>query len=244
MPPERVVEHLTHVLGVENVPFEEDALWLLGRAADGSMRDAMSLTDGRSPSVRARCWPPMCGDARHARSRSGLWRTAGAARGRRPGTARSRSSSRRAGAGLGRRTRGNAQCVDRVAIAQALPEAVDNGQGDRDRVLALAQALPAEDVQFYYQMGLIGRRDLPLAPDPRSGFEMVLLRMLAFRPADTGDAPRTSLRIWESARPQLIPSLQRWPVPLPRRVACFSPCPVGPAAAVAPPAARGDSQSG
>ena len=45
MPPERVVEHLTHVLGVEQVPFEEDALWLLGRAADGSMRDAMSLTD-------------------------------------------------------------------------------------------------------------------------------------------------------------------------------------------------------
>ena len=45
------------------------------------------------------------------------------------------------------------------------------------------QALPAEDVQFYYQMGLIGRRDLPLAPEPRGGFEMVLLRMLAFRPA-------------------------------------------------------------
>lgn len=45
MPPERVVEHLTHVLGAENVPFEDDALWLLGRAADGSMRDAMSLTD-------------------------------------------------------------------------------------------------------------------------------------------------------------------------------------------------------
>ena len=44
--------------------------------------------------------------------------------------------------------------------------------------------LSDEDVQFYYQMGLIGRRDLPLAPDPRGGFEMVLLRMLAFRPAD------------------------------------------------------------
>jgi DNA polymerase-3 subunit gamma/tau len=54
--------------------------------------------------------------------------------------------------------------------------------------------LPAEDVQFYYQMGLIGRRDLPLAPDPRGGFEMVLLRMLAFRPADTADAPRQPLK--------------------------------------------------
>jgi len=84
--------------------------------------------------------------------------------------------------------------LHRIAIAQALPEAVDNGQGDRERVLALAQALPAEDVQFYYQMGLIGRRDLPLAPDPRNGFEMVLLRMLAFRPAETGDAPKRSLK--------------------------------------------------
>jgi len=84
--------------------------------------------------------------------------------------------------------------LHRVAIAQALPEGVDNGHGDRDRVLALAQALPAEDVQFYYQMGLIGRRDLPLAPDPRGGFEMVLLRMLAFRPADTADAPRQPLK--------------------------------------------------
>jgi len=84
--------------------------------------------------------------------------------------------------------------LHRVAIAQALPEAVDNGQGDRERVLALASALPAEDVQFYYQMGLIGRRDLPLAPDPRGGFEMVLLRMLAFRPADTDDAPKPVLK--------------------------------------------------
>ena len=84
--------------------------------------------------------------------------------------------------------------LHRVAIAQALPEAVDNGQGDREQVLALAQALPAEDVQFYYQMGLIGRRDLPLAPEPRGGFEMVLLRMLAFRPADIEGAPGSPLK--------------------------------------------------
>jgi DNA polymerase-3 subunit gamma/tau len=84
--------------------------------------------------------------------------------------------------------------LHRVAIAQALPEGVDNGHGDRDRVLALAQALPAEDVQFFYQMGLIGRRDLPLAPDPRGGFEMVLLRMLAFRPADAENAPTQPLK--------------------------------------------------
>ena len=73
--------------------------------------------------------------------------------------------------------------LQRIAIAQMLPDAIDDSFGDRDAVLALADKLSAEDVQLYYQIGLIGRRDLPLSPEPRGGFEMVLLRMLAFRPA-------------------------------------------------------------
>ena len=73
--------------------------------------------------------------------------------------------------------------LQRIAIAQTLPDAIDDTFGDRDAVLALANELSAEDVQLYYQIGLIGRRDLPLSPEPRGGFEMVLLRMLAFRPA-------------------------------------------------------------
>ena len=82
--------------------------------------------------------------------------------------------------------------LHRIAIAQLMPDAIDNGQGDREQVLALAALLPPEDVQFYYQLGLIGRRDLPLAPDPRDGFEMVLLRMLAFRPASLPGTPPTT----------------------------------------------------
>jgi DNA polymerase-3 subunit gamma/tau len=75
--------------------------------------------------------------------------------------------------------------LQRIAIAQTLPDAIDDTFGDRDAVLALANKLSAEDVQLYYQIGLIGRRDLPLSPEPRGGFEMVMLRMLAFRPAQT-----------------------------------------------------------
>jgi len=75
--------------------------------------------------------------------------------------------------------------LQRIAIAQTLPDAIDDTFGDRDAVLALADKLLAEDVQLYYQIGLIGRRDLPLSPEPRGGFEMVMLRMLAFRPAQT-----------------------------------------------------------
>ena len=73
--------------------------------------------------------------------------------------------------------------LQRIALAQTLPDAIDDTFGDRDAVLALADKLLAEDVQLYYQIGLIGRRDLPLSPEPRGGFEMVMLRMLAFRPA-------------------------------------------------------------
>src|SRR5690606_2710527 len=83
--------------------------------------------------------------------------------------------------------------LHRVAIAQAVPEAVDNSSGDRDRILAYAAQFAAEDVQLFYQLGLHGRRDLPLAPDPRGGLEMALLRMLAFRPQGIPRPPRESL---------------------------------------------------
>lgn len=195
MSPERVVEHLTHVLGAENVPFEEDALWLLGRAADGSMRDAMSLTDQAIAFGEGRV---LAADVRAMLGTLDHGQVYGVLQALLEGDARALLEAVRDLAEQGPDWSGvlseMLNVLHRVAIAQALPEAVDNGQGDRDRVLALAQALPAEDVQFYYQMGLIGRRDLPLAPDPRGGFEMVLLRMLAFRPADADDAPKPILK--------------------------------------------------
>ncbi|QCI13724.1 DNA polymerase III subunit gamma/tau [Pseudomonas putida] len=195
MSPERVVEHLSHVLAAENVPFEADALWLLGRAADGSMRDAMSLTDQAiafgEGKVLAADVRAMLGSLDHGQ-------VYGVLQALLEGDARALLEAVRNLAEQGPDWSGvlaeMLNVLHRVAIAQALPEAVDNGQGDRERVLALAAALPAEDVQFYYQMGLIGRRDLPLAPDPRGGFEMVLLRMLAFRPADAEDAPTPVLK--------------------------------------------------
>ncbi|MDY7561042.1 DNA polymerase III subunit gamma/tau [Pseudomonas sp. CCC3.2] len=208
MTPERVVEHLTHVLGVENVPFEADALWLLGRAADGSMRDAMSLTDQAiafgEGKVMAADVRAMLGTLDHGQVYDLLQALL-------DGDARAMLEAVRHLSEQGPDWNGVLSeilnVLHRVAIAQALPEAVDNGHGDRDRVLALAQALPAEDVQFYYQMGLIGRRDLPLAPDPRGGFEMVLLRMLAFRPADSSDAPRQPLKT-VGINPATVDSIQ------------------------------------
>ncbi len=195
MPPERVVDHLSHVLAAEQIPFESDALWLLGRAADGSMRDAMSLTDQAIAFGEGKV---LAADVRAMLGTLDHGQVYGVLHALLEGDARGLIEAVRHLAEQGPDWNGvlseMLNVLHRVAIAQALPEAVDNGQGDRERVLELAQVLPSEDVQFYYQMGLIGRRDLPLSPDPRSGFEMVLLRMLAFRPADTHDAPRIALK--------------------------------------------------
>ncbi|KIF56851.1 DNA polymerase III subunit gamma/tau [Pseudomonas fluorescens] len=239
MTPERVVEHLTHVLTAENVPFEDDALWLLGRAADGSMRDAMSLTDQAiafgEGKVLATDVRAMLGTLDHGQVYDVLHSLI-------EGDAKALLEAVRHLAEQGPDWNGVLSeilnVLHRVAIAQALPEGVDNGHGDRDRVLALAQALPAEDVQFYYQMGLIGRRDLPLAPDPRGGFEMVLLRMLAFRPADTADAPRQALKPVgiSQATVDSANSVAAAPKPAPVVAAAVAPAPAP--APVAAPAAE------
>ncbi|POG09740.1 hypothetical protein BGP84_08365 [Pseudomonas putida] len=244
MSPERVVEHLSHVLQAENVPFEPDALWLLGRAADGSMRDAMSLTDQAiafgEGKVLAADVRAMLGSLDHGQ-------VYGVLQALLEGDARALLEAVRNLAEQGPDWSGvlaeMLNVLHRVAIAQALPEAVDNGQGDRDRVLALASALPAEDVQFYYQMGLIGRRDLPLAPDPRGGFEMVLLRMLAFRPADTDDAPKPVLKpvgisqaTADPATPVAAPAVAvEAPAVEPPQPAPVAPAPQAEAAAVVEP---------
>jgi DNA polymerase-3 subunit gamma/tau len=72
--------------------------------------------------------------------------------------------------------------LHQIALEQTIPGITDESHYDAEQVHALAQKLTAETLQLYYQIALIGRRDLPLAPTPRSGFEMVLLRMLAFSP--------------------------------------------------------------
>ena len=184
MPPERVVDHLKTVLSAEQIPFDDDALWQLGRAADGSMRDAMSLTDQAiafgEGKVTADDVRSMLGTLDQGQVLNILRSVV-------------RGNAAQALADVEHLAEFAPEwptvladfltLLHRVALAQVVPGAVDNSQGDRDNILELARSLPAEDVQFYYQTGLVGRRDLPLAPDLRSGFEMVLLRMLAFRPA-------------------------------------------------------------
>ena len=183
MLPEKVVEHLRHVLGEEQVPFDEESLWLLGRAADGSMRDGLSLTDQAiafgNGQLRAAEVRSMLGTIDHGQV-FGLLE--GLASGDARGLLAAVAELAEQGADFAGVLAELISTLQRVAIAQVLPEAADNSLGDQQRVLDLAGRISAEDVQLFYQLALHGRRDLPLAPDPRGGFEMALLRMLAFRP--------------------------------------------------------------
>ena len=184
---ERITEHLKFVLGEEQVPFEEAGLWCLGRAADGSMRDALSLTDqavghggGRITeadvtsmlgSIERRYVVNVC-EAMASQSGPDLLGAIGEMAEQSPDY----------DAALGEVL----SLWHQVAILQTVPEALDPSISHYKELATLAETVSREDVQLFYQICLLGRKDLPLAPEQRSGFEMVMLRAMAFRPATNG----------------------------------------------------------
>jgi DNA polymerase-3 subunit gamma/tau len=86
-----------------------------------------------------------------------------------------------------------AQLLHQIAVTQTVPESVATDLPERDALLSLAQKIPAETLQLYYQIALLGRRDIGLAPDEFAGFSMSLLRMLAFSPNESMVQPATSV---------------------------------------------------
>ncbi|ANF58616.1 DNA polymerase III subunit gamma/tau [Halotalea alkalilenta] len=194
MPPERVVGHLSRVLGEEGVSFDERALWLLGRAADGSMRDALSLTDQAiafgQGTVSEADVAAMLGtlDHRHILKLAEALGEIDAAKVLAEVAALAEHAP-----DFGAVLDELAGLFHRLAIAQMVPQALDNGFGDRDALLALASGFTAEDVQLYYQIALSGRADMDNAPEPRTALEMTLLRMLAFRPQGVPRPAQTPL---------------------------------------------------
>lgn len=185
LPQDEISGYLQKVLGEEDINFDAGALTLIARAADGSMRDALSLLDQAiaygSGALAETDVRTMLGSIEQTHIIDLLTLLAA-----------------NDGPGLLTRTGQLAEhtpdfggvlaelisSLHRIALAQTAPEAIDDSLGDREAILSLAGQLSPEDVQLYYQIGLMGRRDLPLAPEPRGGFEMILLRMLAFRPTE------------------------------------------------------------
>ena len=190
MSPDKIVGHLTHVLNEEAVPYETAALWQLARSADGSMRDALSLTDQAIAFGRGKLSEADVSDMLGTIDQQFTQNIVTAlARQDAPSLLQAVAEFAERSPDYEAALADLQTLLHRIAIAQAVPEALDNSFGDRQHILALAAALAAEDVQLFYQMALMGVRDVKLSTVPRSGFEMVLLRMLAFKPQGVADIP-------------------------------------------------------
>ncbi|NVH71220.1 DNA polymerase III subunit gamma/tau [Paraburkholderia sp. JPY432] len=187
MPAGHIVSHLERILGEENVPHEAQALRLLARAADGSMRDALSLTDQAIAYSANQVSEDAVRGMLGALDQSYLIRLLDAlAQG--DGAAVLAVADEMALRSLSFSTalQDLASLLHRIAWAQFAPSSVLDEWPEAADLRRFADTLSAEQVQLFYQIATIGRSELGLAPDEYAGFTMTLLRMLAFEPAPTG----------------------------------------------------------
>jgi DNA polymerase-3 subunit gamma/tau len=193
MLPEQVVEHLEKILGDESVEFEPPALTLLGRAAAGSMRDALSLTDqaiaygsGRLQENDVR---DMLGTVDRGRVLELIARVV-------QGDAAEILSCVEGIAehapDYGATLEEIISLLHQLTLAQMVPASLSGDTSEENTLRELAASLSLDETQLFYQFAIAGRRDLPVAPDPRIALEMTLLRMIAFRPAEVPTSTNSS----------------------------------------------------
>jgi DNA polymerase III subunit gamma/tau len=202
-------ERLKTIAAAESLEYEPAALALIARSAEGSMRDSLSLLDqliafggGALSEANARA---MLGTIdRHHVTRI----VEALARGDGPGLLAQVKELDRDAPDYDRTLVDLGAFLQRLAVVQIVPDAAhEDEEFDADTLARLSRAMAAEDVQLYYQIALAGRRDLPMAPDPRLGFEMTLLRMLAFRPDSAPARPASSGgSATREARPSTAPA--------------------------------------
>lgn len=183
-----ICAHLRNVVQREDVAADDTALMQLARAADGSMRDGLSLLDQAIAFGDGQVRDAGVADMLGAIPRVHFHALVSALANREPRLVMEAVS------GLAEQAVDFEQALaellslcHQVALYQLVPESLDEG-ADRELVSLLAEAFTPEDIQLFYQIALMGRRDLAFVPDPKAGFEMVLLRMLSFQPFKAGDA--------------------------------------------------------
>ena len=188
LPPQQIIERLTQIAQAEKVEFEPGALRAIARGAEGSMRDALSLLDqvlafggGRALEAEARSLLGTL-DRRHVEAILTAL-AAGDGKALMQSVAMLDERAPDYHQALGEL----AGALQRMALLQVLPELQTDAVDEDEALSALAARFAPEDLQLCYQIAIMSRRDLDYAPDARGGFEMALLRMLAFRPLSTAD---------------------------------------------------------
>ncbi|MEP6965325.1 MAG: DNA polymerase III subunit gamma/tau, partial [Polaromonas sp.] len=219
MAPETVLEHLVQVLAAENVPAEPQALRLLSRAARGSMRDALSLTDqaiafgsGKLDEASVRV---MLGSV----DRSYVFRLLDAlARGDGRTVVETSEVLRLNGLSAASTLEEMATLLQRMAVLQTVPD-MGAGGDDTDPDIAetarLAQAMPPDETQLLYSLCLHGRGELGLAPDEYAALTMVLLRLLAFKPSEARKSALPSQPLTAARQPLPGSAVEPGKKPLP-----------------------------
>ena len=184
MPAGHIVGHLEHVLGEEQIPYELQALRLLSRAADGSMRDALSLTDQAIAYSANQVTEEAVRGMLGALDQSYLIRLLDTlAAGDGEGVLGIADEMALRSLSFSSALQDLAGLLHKIAWAQFAPASVLDEWPEAGDIRRFADALSAEHVQLFYQIATIGRGELGLAPDEYAGFTMTLLRMLAFEPA-------------------------------------------------------------
>ncbi|MFC7776314.1 DNA polymerase III subunit gamma/tau [Pantoea sp. GCM10028869] len=202
---EQIQQQLAHVLQQEQIAAEPRALHLLARAADGSMRDALSLTDQAiamgQGSVTRDTVAQMLGTLDDEQPLA-LIEALVDGQGEQVMALLNQAASR--GVEWEALLIEMLRLLHRIAMVQLLPSSLsEDDLSQADRLRELARVLPPADVQLYYQTLLMGRKDLPLAPDRRLGVEMTLLRALAFHPQATIAEPVARPTLTPQAAPQV-----------------------------------------
>ncbi|RLJ36591.1 DNA polymerase III subunit gamma/tau [Acidovorax sp. 106] len=231
MAPETVLDHLTRVLAQENVPAEPQALRLLSRAARGSMRDALSLTDQAIAFGSGQLQEAGVRQMLGAVDRSYVFRLIDAlAQADGKTVVETADALRMNGLSAASTLEEMSAVLQRMAVYQAVPQmaqAVDANDPEAVETARLAGEMPADETQLLYSLCLHGRGELGLAPDEYAALTMVLLRLLAFKaPADP--AEKKTLTRPEPALPS---------TPAPALAPAVQPAAVAPQAAPLPPIA-------
>jgi len=189
IPQHQISGQLQKVLEAEGVPFEAAALQLLARAAQGSLRDSLSLLDqaiahgaGR---VEENATRAMLGSVDQGYLHA-ILRALAAGDG--PGLIAEAQQMMERSLSLEAALQDLGALLHRLALVQAVPETITNDDPDRLVLTELAGRFDAEELQLYYQITVQGRSEIGLAPDEYAGFTMTLLRMLAFAPEASGTA--------------------------------------------------------
>ena len=192
---DEIAGQLDTILSQESLEFEPAALSLLARAADGSMRDGLSLLDqalaAGNGALEAQSVEAMLGTVEQRHLHDILDALIAHDVSAALAAVEEVFSLARDLSGL---LADLAETLHRIALIQQVPDYRDDSRSDWDQLLDYAARFDPEDIQLFYQIVITGRRDLSLAPSPRSGCEMTLLRLFAFQPGDLESQPADARR--------------------------------------------------